>query len=89
MSIQLPETEIEYRNALIDAAELGATKALIEIGQLKPYFKLSEANKLYGRSNVKKWIEADLVKPIKHGERNSMVWIDKIQIMTVAKTYRF
>ena len=47
-SLQLPLTETEYRNALLDAAELGAQKALEQAGILKPYFKLREAQRRFG-----------------------------------------
>lgn len=88
MSILLPQTEIEYRNALIDAAEIGATKALVQIGQLKPFYKIVEANKIFGKAKVKMWHEMGLIKFHKQGQNNSRVWIDKIEIITVAKTYR-
>ena len=84
--MRLPETEIEYRNALIDAAEIGATKALIQIGQLKPYLKLREAFRLYGEGIVNRWIKEGLINPIKDGDRNASVRICRIEIETVAKT---
>lgn len=86
MMVQLPQTEIEYRNALIDAAELGAKKALEEIGMLRPYLKLNEAKRLYGPSIVNRWIKEGLINPVKDGERNASVRIDRIQIESVAKT---
>lgn len=85
MRLQLPETELEYRNALIDAAELGAQKALVEVGQLKPYLKKREAYRMYGEAVVNRWIMEGLVTPIKDGTRNASVRIDRIEIETVAK----
>lgn len=82
----LPQTEIEYRNALIDAAELGAKKALEAAGVIKPYLKLREAQRLYGESIVKRWIQEGLINAIKDGTRNASVRINRIQIETVAKT---
>ncbi|MBV5348901.1 hypothetical protein JZU61_04495 [bacterium] len=82
----LPQTEIEYRNALIDAAELGAKKALQEVGLIKPYMKLREAQRQYGESIVNRWILEGLIDAIKDGDRNASVRIDRIQIETVAKT---
>lgn len=81
----LPQTEIEFRNALIDAAEIGATKALIQIGQMKPYYKLREAYRLYGESVVKRWIKEGLIRPIKDGNRTASVRIDRVQIETISK----
>jgi len=84
--LTLPQTEIEYRNALIDAAELGAKKALEQAGLIKPYLKLREANRMYGESIVRRWIQNGLVKVIKDGERNASVRISRIEIESVAKT---
>lgn len=85
MRLKLPQTEIEYRNALIDAAELGAQKALVEMGQLKPYLKKREAYRMYGESVVNRWIMEGLITPIKDGTRNASVRIDRIQLETVSK----
>jgi hypothetical protein len=86
LKMLLPQTEIEYRNALIDAAELGAKKALQEVGLIKPYMKLREAQRQYGESIVNRWILEGLIDAIKDGDRNASVRIDRIQIETVAKT---
>jgi hypothetical protein len=86
MTTLLPQTEIEFRNALIDAAEIGAIKALIQVGQLKPYLKLREAQRLYGKAAVNRWEQQGLIKFLKDGDRNSSVRIDRIQIETVAKS---
>jgi hypothetical protein len=84
--MQLPQTEIEFRNALIDAAEIGARKALQEAGLIKPYLKLREAYRQYGESIVKRWIQEELIRPVKDGPRNASVRISRIEIDTVAKT---
>ena len=84
--MRIPETEIEFRNALIDAAEIGAKKALEQAGLMKPYIKLREAQRLYGEAIVKRWINEGLINTIKDGQRNSSVRIDRIQIEAVAKT---
>jgi hypothetical protein len=86
MSIPLPQTELEYRNALIDAAEVGAMKALMEIGELKPYIKLRESYRKYGEAVVNRWIKEGLIEPKKDGTRNASVRINRIEIETVAKT---
>lgn len=71
----LPETELE-----------GATKALTEAGILKPFLKLCEAKKLFGAAVVNRWIQEDLVHPIKDGNRNAAVRLDRMELLTVAKT---
>ena len=86
MSLQIPITEIEYRNALIDAAELGAKIALKEAGLIKPYLKLRQAQRLYGAETVRRWISEGLITTIKDGERTASVRIDRLEIQTVAKT---
>ena len=82
----LPQTELEFRNALIDAAEIGAAKALTEVGILKPFLKLREARRLFGAAIVNRWIQEDLVHPIKDGNRNASVRLDRMELLTVAKT---
>jgi hypothetical protein len=84
--MNLPQTEIEYRNALIDAAELGAIKALVQIGTLKPYLKLNEAKRTYGPAIVERWINEGLITPIKDGNHSASVRIERIQIESIAKT---
>lgn len=84
--ISLPTTETEFRNALVDAAEVGAQKALINVGVLSATIKLADAYRLYGRRQVDAWIEARLIDPIKDGSRNCSVRIDRVQITGVAMT---
>lgn len=80
-------SEIEYRNALIDAAEVGAQKALIEIGQVSPVIKRTEAERIYKPNIIKALLKADMIKLQKKGERNSAVYIDRLQLITAVKTY--
>ncbi|MDX9848748.1 MAG: hypothetical protein RBT74_17350 [Tenuifilaceae bacterium] len=84
--LRMPQTELEYRNALIDAAEAGATKALMDVGLLKPYLKLRESYRLYGEAIVNRWIKEGLVRVIKDGTRNASVRIDRLELLTVART---
>jgi hypothetical protein len=75
----------ELRNLLMDAAELGAKKALINAGKLKPYLKKSEAYRLYGRSVIDRWIEERLITPRKDGDYSATWRIDRIELEAVAK----
>ena len=84
--LRMPQTELEYRNALVDAAEAGATKALMDVGLLKPYLKIREAQRLYGEAIVNRWIREGLVRVIKDGTRNASVRIDRLEPLTVART---
>ena len=83
--MRLPESEREFRNALVDAAEVGAMKALIETNQLKPYLSKREANRKYGTAIVNRWIKERLIWPIQDGTSSAKMRIDRIQIETVAK----
>lgn len=80
-------TQTEYRNALIDAAEVGAEKALIEIGAKSPVIKRAEAERIYTKRLVKTLIKADMLELKKTGERNSAVYFDRIQLLTAVRTY--
>ncbi len=86
MRLPLPQTETEFRNALVDAAHVGAQKALVDLGLAKPYLKLREAYRAYGEAIVKRWIAEGLVKVKKDGPRNASVRIDRIQLESVART---
>jgi len=83
--IQIPQTEIEFRNALIDAAEAGARKALIDVGVISPTMNMTEAYRIFGRRNVDKWVRMGLVHKIKDGDKNHAVRIDRMEITGVAK----
>jgi hypothetical protein len=83
--MRLPESITDYANALVDFSEMGAQKALIEMGRLKPYMSLNEANRKYGKALVNRWIKEGLVHIIKDGPRNARIRIDRIEIESVAK----
>lgn len=84
--MKLPESEHEYLNALVDAAELGAKKALQNVGIIAPYLSQRQAGRLYGTGKVRRWIKEGLITPVKDGDKNSTVRIDRIQLEAVAKT---
>ena len=76
----------ELRNLLADAAELGATRALIHVGQLRPFLSQSEAYKIYGRKLIERWIKEGLIKAEKDGARNSGVRLDRLRLEVLAKS---
>lgn len=82
--MEIPKTEIEFRNALIDAAELGAQKALEMAGCISPMMKVTEAYRQYGRRQVERWIKERLINPKKDGENTSAVRISRVEISSVA-----
>jgi hypothetical protein len=83
----LPQTEVEYRNALIDAAEVGAEKALIEIGSKSPVIKRTDAERTYTKRTIKILLKAELIELKKPGERNSAAHFDRIQLLTAIRSY--
>lgn len=83
--LKLPESETEYRNALVEAAEVGAMKALIDADILKPDMSLREAQRKYGIAIVNRWIKEKLITVRKDGPRNSKTRIDRVTIEAVAK----
>lgn len=73
-------------NNIVSLAETTAKKVLTEAGLLPPFIALNQACKLYGEGNVKRWISEGLIKPIKDGDKNSKIRIDRVQIATIAHT---
>lgn len=71
---------------LEQAAELGAIKALIRTGQLKPYLKKSEAFRLYKRVNVERWIDERLITPRKDGDDSAAWRIDRLELEVIVKS---
>lgn len=67
------------------ASELGALRAMIQTGKLKPYIKKSDAFRQYGRKNVERWIAGGLVTPRKDGNYSAAWRIDRMEIAVLAK----
>lgn len=84
--IKLPESEREYIKALNSAAQVASVQTLVSMGYIKPYMSLRQAYNAYGEGTVNRWIKEKLIKPIKDGEGNSKVRIDRVQIEAVAQT---
>ncbi|HCY42241.1 MAG TPA: hypothetical protein DHV48_12940 [Prolixibacteraceae bacterium] len=83
--IYMPETIFELKNLLADAAELGAKRALLDLGLSKPYLKEREAKRIYGPTIVERWIKEGLITPVKDGNNTASKRISRIQIEAVAK----
>ena len=81
----MPQSEREFISLLIEAAELGAKKALIDADLLRPYISLAAANRKYGECTVERWAQEGLIDIIQDGP-GSNYRIDRIQIEAVAKT---
>ena len=70
-------TKYELKNLLIEAAELGAKKALLEVGIIKPVMSKQEAYRLINQATVDRAIETGSLKTIKKGGVTSKVWINR------------
>lgn len=68
---------------LREAADLGAKNALISVGLLKPYFSLNDAYKMYGRRSVDRFIKEGRLNPVKHGDKNSKVLINRLELQAL------
>lgn len=73
------------RILLSEAAELGAIKALAKAGVIRPFINKSEAFKLYGRTNIEKWLKAGLITPRKDGAKSCQWRLERSELETVAK----
>lgn len=83
--MRLPQTDTEFRNALVDAAEVGSMKTLIELDILKPDMSFREACRKYGPAIVPRWIKEGLIRPRKDGNNTSKLRIDRLEIDAVSK----
>lgn len=81
--LKAPDSQIAYRNALIDAAEVGAWKALDMAGLIKPFVTASEAGRLFGAKRVSRWIDEGLIEWI-HDGKGSGRRLDLTKLRAVA-----
>jgi len=77
----------EFKNILKDMAELGAASFAKRIGVGKDEISQREAYRKFGEANVKKWVDDDLVKKIKIGNRTSTVTYSLSELAVIAKAY--
>ena len=81
--MEIPNFQLEQILSL--GAELGAITTLIQIGELKPYLKKSEAFRLYGRKNIEHWINKGWVTPRKDGEASAAWRLSRLEIEVLVK----
>ena len=79
-------SQMELSNMLTEAAEMGAKRAYIHLGIIKPYMSKAEAFKMYGRANVERWVKEQLIIPIKDGGNSAKWRLCRIRLEMVAKT---
>jgi hypothetical protein len=86
MKLRLPETEIEYRKALEDAAHVASVQALVSAGVLSPYMSLSECYRQHGEGVTDGWVKQGMIDKIKDGDGNRKVRISRVQVEAAART---
>lgn len=67
------------------ASELGALRALISTGKLKPYITKAQAFRLHGRKNVERWLDEGLLTPRKDGDHSAAWRIDRFELELIVK----
>lgn len=85
--MRLPESETEFLNALVDAAELGAMKLAQSQGLIKPCLNERQAKKIYGR-NLKEWEDAGLIKPEQDGPNKTKRY-DSLRLEALSKASHY
>ena len=70
--------------ALLKAqAELDGLVALKAAGNIKPYISKLEAGKIYGRTQVQKWLDDQVVTP-RQDEPGKRMRLDRVELASVA-----
>ena len=81
MQIEPHELDLMLQNA----AEMGAKKALLELGLSKPFLSLRQAEKTYGK-RIHRWIKEGLINKVKDGDAISTVRLDRMRLDELAKS---
>src|SRR3546814_7361544 len=82
-SSDLPE---RLRGMLLVAAKQGTEKVFSEICSQQPLITKSEAFRRHGRTDVERWIQEGLVKPVILGGKARKKFIDSRKLEVVAKS---
>lgn len=75
----------EFSFLLKDSVTGGTDKALMASGQLPDTLTKAQAFRLYGRSNVERWISEGLVNLVKQRGNSSKKFIDRLKLEAVAR----
>lgn len=81
---RLPTNDVQYMRDLIDAAEIGAKRALEQAGLSRSEMSFREAAKRWGTATVNRWHSEGLISFNQDGP-NTKKRIDRLQIEAVAK----
>lgn len=75
----------EFKNIVMDSANLGASIALSRLGLIKDEISQREAYRIYGESTIRTWLNRGLIHRVKIGEKNSKVTYSRIELETVKR----
>ena len=75
----------QFRALLMDVNELAYKKFAVESGTEKRFISRAKADKLYGRTNVQRWIDEDFVKPGRDKSGRQSWRIDVMELDVAAK----
>jgi len=82
----MKEIDYEYKNMLIDVAEIAIERYRVEKGEIPSFIKKTEAWRLYGRTTIDRWLKEGLIKPKKDGNGTAMVRLDRIELELLSKS---
>ena len=83
MNLTMSMTDL--RALLIEAGEVSSSKTLSKAGLLKPTMSKQEAYRMYGKSDVERWIKEGLIHPERDGSGSAKWRIDRSEIEAVRK----
>ena len=75
----------EYKNLIIEAARMGASIALSQLGIADDEIKEREAFRIYGEANVRSWCNQKLVKWVRGPAINSPHTYSRVELETVKR----
>ncbi|MNL49023.1 hypothetical protein D3C87_1719260 [compost metagenome] len=79
--MKLKEFSFLLKEAVLD----GTNDALMATGQLPDTLTKAQAFRLYGRSNIERWLSEGLINAVKHRGNSSKKFIDRLKLEAVAR----
>lgn len=73
----------ELFNFLKQAVEVGASRALMDSGAMPSSINKSQAYRLYGRSNIDRWILEGVLEPL--SDQSHKILFDKALLEAIAQ----
>lgn len=67
-----------------NAVQAGVAKAVAESGAISPVISKADAYRIYGRSNVDRWLTEHLISPLNTPGKGSKRFLDRIKLDGVA-----